>query len=131
MPNFSVLRRFSRVRLFVTPWTIACQVPLAGKNTGVGHHFLLQQNFSNQNQIIFVYFIQINKICILLNKLLDVGRTRCLHFTFNTVSVQFSSVAQSCLTLCNPMNCSMPSLPVHPKKWETIVFVHRSPHTAE
>ena len=28
-------------------------------------------------------------------------------------SVQFSSVAQSCLTLCNPMNCSMPGLPVH------------------
>ena len=28
-------------------------------------------------------------------------------------SVQFSSVAQSCLTLCNPMNCSTPYLPVH------------------
>ena len=27
--------------------------------------------------------------------------------------VQFSSVAQSCLTLCNPMNCSTPGLPVH------------------
>ena len=26
---------------------------------------------------------------------------------------QFSSVAQSCPTLCNPMNCSMPGLPVH------------------
>ena len=26
---------------------------------------------------------------------------------------EFSSVAQSCLTLCNPMNCSMPGLPVH------------------
>ena len=27
--------------------------------------------------------------------------------------VQFSSVAQSCPTLCNPMNRSMPGLPVH------------------
>ena len=27
--------------------------------------------------------------------------------------VQFSSVAQSCLTLCDPMNRSMPGLPVH------------------
>ena len=27
-------------------------------------------------------------------------------------SVQFSSVARSCLTLCDPMNCSMPGLPV-------------------
>ena len=28
-------------------------------------------------------------------------------------SVQFSSVTQSCPTLCNPMNCSTPGLPVH------------------
>ena len=28
-------------------------------------------------------------------------------------SVQFSSVAHSCLTLCDPMNRSMPGLPVH------------------
>ena len=28
-------------------------------------------------------------------------------------SVHFSSVAQSCPTLCDPMNCSMPGLPVH------------------
>ena len=28
-------------------------------------------------------------------------------------SMQFSSVAQSCPTLCNPMDCSMPGLPVH------------------
>ena len=27
--------------------------------------------------------------------------------------VQFSSVAQSCPTLCDPMNCSTPGLPVH------------------
>ena len=27
-------------------------------------------------------------------------------------SVQFSSVSQSCPTLCNPMNCSTPGLPV-------------------
>ena len=26
---------------------------------------------------------------------------------------QFSSVAQSCLTLCNPVDCSTPGLPVH------------------
>ena len=28
-------------------------------------------------------------------------------------SVRFSSVAQSCLTLCDPMNHSLPGLPVH------------------
>ena len=30
-------------------------------------------------------------------------------------SVQFSSVIQSCLTLCDPMECSTPGLPVHQK----------------
>ena len=30
-------------------------------------------------------------------------------------SVQFSSIDQSCLTLCDPMDCSMPSFPVHHK----------------
>ena len=29
------------------------------------------------------------------------------------VSAQFSSVTQSCLTLCDTMDCSMPGLPVH------------------
>ena len=30
------------------------------------------------------------------------------------ISVQFSSVAQSCLTFCNPMDCSTPGLPSSP-----------------
>ena len=33
--------------------------------------------------------------------------------TYVASSAQFSSVAQSCLTLCDPMNCSTPGLPVH------------------
>ena len=32
----------------------------------------------------------------------------CIH-----ISVQFTSVAQSCQTLCNPMDCSTPDFPVH------------------
>ena len=28
-------------------------------------------------------------------------------------SIQFSSVAQSCPTVCDPMDCSTPGLPVH------------------
>ena len=40
--------------------------------------------------------------------------------------VQFSSVAQSCLTLCDPMNCSTPGLPVHHQIPEfTQSHVHR------
>ena len=37
-----------------------------------------------------------------------VGRTCQPHLLF-----RFSSVTQSCLTLCDPMNHSMPGLPVH------------------
>ena len=44
------------------------------------------------------------------------------HFS----SVQFNSVAQSCPTLCNPMNHSMPGLPFHHKLPEfTQTQVHR------
>ena len=40
--------------------------------------------------------------------------------------VQFSSVAQSCPTLCDPMNCSTPGLPVHHQLPEfTQTHVHR------
>ena len=40
--------------------------------------------------------------------------------------LQFSSVAQSCLTLCNPMNCSTPGLPVHHQLPEfTQTHIHR------
>ena len=40
--------------------------------------------------------------------------------------IQFTSVAQSCLTLYNPMNCSSPSLPVHHQLLEfTQTHVHR------
>ena len=29
------------------------------------------------------------------------------------ISLSISSLTQSCLTFCNPMNCSTPGLPVH------------------
>ena len=35
------------------------------------------------------------------------------HPPFSMYWVQFNSVAQSCLTLCDPMDCSTPGLPVH------------------
>ena len=42
-------------------------------------------------------------------------------------SVQFNSVTQSCLTLCDPMNHSIPGLPVHHQLPEsTQTHVHRA-----
>ena len=45
---------------------------------------------------------------------------------FSWYLYQFSSVAQSCLTLCNPVDCSTPGLPVHHQLPEfTQTQVHR------
>ena len=55
-----------------------------------------------------------------LNKQRDAGSS-----SFS--SVQFSSVTQSCPTLCDPMNCSTPRLPVHHQLPEfTQIRVHES-----
>ena len=51
-----------------------------------------------------------------------------MHSILNDMndSVQFSSVTQLCLTLCDPMNCSIPGLPVHHQLPEFIqTHVHR------
>ena len=43
--------------------------------------------------------------------------------------VQFSSVAQLCLTLCDPMDCSTPGFPVHDQLLElSQTHVHRVNH---
>ena len=45
---------------------------------------------------------EFSKVCLIQKTFLHI-----------TLSVQFSSVAQSCPTLCDTMDCSMPGLPVH------------------
>ena len=48
-----------------------------------------------------------------------------MHTSTYTSTFQFSSVAQSCLTLYNPMDCSTPGLPVHHQLLEfTQTHVH-------
>ena len=50
-----------------------------------------------------------------------------MNWTWNGTHshVLFSSVAQSCPTLCNPMDCSTPALPVHGQLPEfTQTYVH-------
>ena len=45
---------------------------------------------------------------------------------WTSLIIQFSSVAQWCPTLCDPMNCSTPGLPVHHQLLEfTQTHVHR------
>ena len=48
------------------------------------------------------------------------------------VQIQFSSVAQSCPTLCDHMNCSMPGFPVHHQLPElTQTHVHPVGHAIQ
>ena len=54
------------------------------------------------------------------------GKGGCQYFYIGAYSVQFSSVAQSCPTLRDPMNRSTPGLPVHHQLPEfTQTHVHR------
>ena len=49
---------------------------------------------------------------------------RCMHV--GSYFPQFSSIALSCPTLCNPMDCSTPGLPVHHQLPEfTQTYVHQ------
>ena len=41
------------------------------------------------------------------------SNSELFHFPKLNLSVEFSSVAQSCPTLCDPMGCRMPGFPVH------------------
>ena len=59
--------------------------------------------------------------------MIKLSLTWCLmpSITNDTQDNQFSSVTQSCLTVCDPMDCSMPGLPVHHQLVEfTQIRVH-------
>ena len=56
---------------------------------------------------------------------IDIISGKKCHSPKNT-NFQFSSVAQSCPTLCDAMNCSTPGLPVHHQLPEfTQTHIHR------
>ena len=49
-------------------------------------------------------------LCLFLNLL---NKHFASIFALLKIVSQLSSVAQSCLTLCDPIDCSMPGFPVH------------------
>ena len=100
---FSSVRSLSCVRLFATPWTAAHQASLSITNSRS-----LPKLMSIESLMQFSHLI----LCRPLLLLPPIPRSiRVFSTTFS--SVQISSVAQSCLTLCDPVNHSMPGLPVH------------------
>ena len=97
----------SRVQFFATPWTAAHQASLS-----IGNSWSLLKLMSIES-------VMPSNHLILCHPLL------LLPLIFH--SVQFSSVTQSCLTLCAPMNRSMPGLPVHHQLLEfTQTHIHRA-----
>ena len=99
-----MLNHFSCVKFFVTVWTVACQVPLS-------------MGFSRQG-----YWSRLP--CPLPGDLPDSGiepaflMSPALAGGFFTTSATWEAevkllVAQSCLTLCDPMVCSPPGSSVH------------------
>ena len=78
-----------------------------------------QQNFSKQNSAIH------QKAHKLWSSWFIPGMQGFFNI-WKSINVQFSSVTQSCLTLCDPMNCSTPGLPVHHQLLEfTQTHIHR------
>ena len=73
--------------------------------------------------------LKFKDILFILQYILDIlyaiDSFKVLEILGNIFTHQFSSVAQSCPTLCDPMNHSMPGLPVHHKLPEsTQTHVH-------
>ena len=96
------------------PTSLLCLWDFPNKNTGVGYHFLLQRIFPTQKSN--------QKSPALIGGFFT---TEPHGKPCDSASVQFSSVAQSCLTLCNSMDCSTPGFPVHHQLQElTQTHVH-------
>ena len=101
-----MLSRFSCVQFFVSLWTVACQTPLC-------------MGFSRQEYCSGLPFLSPEdlpypgiKRTSLASLALAGGflTTNATREAFQFSSVQFNSVAQSCPTLCDSMNCSTPGL---------------------
>ena len=82
-----------------------CPWAFPGKNTGVGYHFLLQGIFLTKGSnphLLCLLCLNWHMDSLLLN-----------HLGSHIYILQFSPVAQSCPTLCYPMDCSTPGFPIH------------------
>ena len=71
------------------------------------------------------YFGDLMRRADSLEKTLMLGKIEDRRRRGQRIYASVSSVAQSCLTLCDPMNCSRPGLPVHHQLLEsTQTHVH-------
>ena len=111
-------------------------IPGLGRSSGEGNGYPLQYswlensmdrgdeyNVTKNLDLRFVPFIYVYNISIEKNHHLYLFS---LYNKLKISSVQFSSVTESCLTLCNPMNRNTPGLPVYHHLLEfTQTHIHR------
>ena len=99
------VKSLSRVRLFATPWTLAYQAPpsmgFSRQEYWSGLPFPSPGDLPNPG---------IKPRSLTLQA--DALPSEPQEFAHRSTKT-FSSVTQSCPTLCDPMNHSMPGLPVH------------------
>ena len=98
----SSVQSLSHVWFFVTPQTAARQASLSVTNC---------QSLLKLMSIELV--MPSNHLILRCPLLLLPSIFPSIRVFSNESALHVSSVAQSCPTLCNPMNCSMPGLPVH------------------
>ena len=100
---------FSHVWLFVTSWTVAPRLlypwDFSGKNTGLDCRFLLPKDLSDPGI----------KSASPVSPALQADSLPPSHCgsRFPEAVAKWSEVALSCLTLCDPMDCSLPGSSVH------------------
>ena len=87
---------------------------------------LWQRRLSTMNKACQSHFLLVSALLFLLEAL-HVMHIKYFHLIFS--SLQFSSVAQSCPTLFDPMNCSMPGLPVHIYIYSVICVLSDDSHS--
>ena len=98
----------SHVVLFAALWIVACQVPLS-----LG--FSRQEYWSGSPCPSPGDLPNLGILPMSLMSPTLVHGCFIISFTWEALpsSIQFSSDAKSCLTICNPMDWSMPGFPVH------------------
>ena len=96
--------------------------------TSINIHIWFVQSFGNVSLVSLCFhrndYGELYFFLIYLNLLCALGQTVASYFTQD--NHHFSSVAQSCPTFCDPMDCSTPGFPVHYQLLEpTQTHVHR------
>ena len=104
---FSSVQSLSCIWLFATPWTAAHQASLSITNSWSLLKLMSITSVMTSNHLILCHPL------LLLASIFPSIRVFSNELVLHISSVQFSSVTQSCPTLCDPLNRSTPDLPVH------------------